>query len=298
MNTPAHTHTARHGDIELAYEVFGPADGRPLLLLMGVGMQMLLWHEDFCGELVRRGFQVVRMDNRDVGLSSHCTELGEPRVFDMVVRPRRAARYSLSDMAGDAVAMLDALGWATANIVGGSMGGMIAQTITIDHPHRVRSLTSIMSAPSARIGRATLRTNLRAARVMQQPVHSPAGAGRQLVEMYRLIGTPETAYPLDVEWLLETGARSFERAHDPAGKLRQQAAMLAAPDRTAALRAVRVPTLVMHGTADPMIQPAGGIATARAIPDARLVMLDGVGHGAFPRQVWPTMLDEIDAIGC
>lgn len=296
MTQPTIIRTAHNGDIALAYEVLGPDGGRPLLLLMGVGMQMLLWHDDFCHALVHKGFQVVRMDNRDVGLSSHLTHLGEPGVLDMVVRPQRAARYSLADMAGDAVAVLDDMGWDTAHIAGGSLGGMIAQTIAIEHPRRVRSLTSIMSSPSARIGRATIRTSLKVANLLQQPIGSPEEAGQQLLAMYELIGTPAENYPLDVQWLQHVGALSYQRAYDPAGKLRQQAAMLAAPNRTRALRELRVPALVLHGSADPMIRPAGGLATARAIPDAKAVIMPGVGHGAFPRGVWSTMIDNIDAI--
>lgn len=288
--------SARNSDVTLTYEVLGPDSGRPLLLLMGLGMQMLIWHDDFCAELVDRGFQVVRMDNRDVGLSTHLTELGEPRLFDMIVRPKVAARYSISDMAADAIAVLDDLGWDTANIVGGSLGGMIAQTMAIEHPHRVRSLTSIMSSPSARIGRATLRTSIKVAGLLQQPVHSPEESGQQLIDVYRLIGTPADNYPTDTRWLAEVGARSYERAYDPGGKLRQQAAMLAAPNRTAALRKVRIPTVILHGSADPLIQPAGGRATAAAVPGARLVLMPGVGHGAFPRPVWPTMIDNIAEI--
>ncbi|WP_329415043.1 alpha/beta fold hydrolase [Nocardia vinacea] len=287
---------ARNGDVSLAYEVFGPDTGKPLLLIMGVSAQMLLWHDDFCLELVRRGFRVARMDNRDAGLSTHLTHLGEPSPFTMFVRPKAAARYSLGDMARDAIAVLDDLGWRSANVVGGSLGGMIAQTMAIEHPERLRSLTSIMSSPSARIGRATIGTSVKVAALLRKPVNSAQESGQQLVDLYNLIGTPSGKYPRDDKWLAEIGAMSFERAYDPAGKLRQQAAMLAAPDRTAALAAVRLPTLVLHGTADPMIRPAGGRATAEAIPGAKLAMLEGIGHGAFPRDIWPVMIENICAI--
>jgi pimeloyl-ACP methyl ester carboxylesterase len=287
---------ARNADVSLAYEVFGPSTGTPLLLLMGVGMQMLLWHEDFCRELGRRGFQVVRMDNRDVGLSTHLAQLGAPSLFNMIMRPQAAAPYSLLDMAQDAIAVIDDLGWSSVNVVGGSLGGMIAQTMAIEHPGRLRSLTSIASSPSARIGRAPIRFTIKVARLLQRPLHSAQEAGQQLVELFKIIGTPAENYPLDVNWLTEVGATSFHRAYDPAGKLRQQAAMLAAPNRTEALSKLRLPTLIMHGTLDPLIRPAGGHATAKAIPGARLVMLQGVGHGAFPRQVWPTMIENISDI--
>lgn len=296
MNRPEVLRTAHNGDVELAYEVFGPDTGRPLLLIMGLGMQMLLWNDDFCDDLVDKGFQVVRMDNRDTGLSSHLGQLGEPKLWDMILRPRVAARYSLSGMAADALAVLDDMGWESANIVGGSLGGMIAQTLAIEHPRRVRSLVSIMSAPSARIGRATIRTSMKMGELSQRPIHSAVEAGERMLEIYRFIGTPAANYPLDTAWLTEIGARSFERAHDPAGKLRQQAAMLAAPDRTADLRKVSIPTVVMHGDADILIRPRGGEATAAAVPGARLVLMPGVGHGAFPREVWPTMIDGITSV--
>jgi pimeloyl-ACP methyl ester carboxylesterase len=284
---------AHNGNVTLAYEVFGPNNGTPLLLIMGLGMQSLLWHEDFCRELAARGFQVVRMDNRDVGLSTHLAPLGEPGLFNMIVRPRAAAVYSLADMAEDAIAVMDDLHWSTANIVGGSLGGMIAQTMAINHPRRLRSLTSVASSPSAKIGRASTRLSIKVARLLQQPVESAERAGRQLVELYRLIGTPATSYPLDVDWLADVGAASFQRAYDPAGKLRQQAAMLAASDRRRALSKLTLPALIMHGTVDPLIRPEGAYATAGAIAGAELVMLKGVGHGAFPRQVWPIMIDRI-----
>lgn len=288
--------TAKHGDISIAYEVFGPSTGKPLLLIMGVGMQMLLWHDDFCRELVRQGFQVARMDNRDVGLSTHLSQYGEPKLFDMIWRPKRAAVYSLTDMAGDAVAVLDALGWQSANIVGGSMGGFIAQIMAVQWPERVRSLTSIMASPSPRIGRSTIRLGMKVGDVSRQPLHNGQEAGQQIIDMYKIIGTPAANYPLDETWLREVGAKSYERSYDPAGKLRQQAALLASGNRTKDLGKIHVPTLVMHGSADPLFRLKGGEATAAAIPGAKLVVLKGVGHGAFPRQVWPTMIQNIAAI--
>lgn len=288
---------AKHGDISLAYEVFGPATGKPLLLIMGVGMQMLLWHDDFCRELVRQGFQVARMDNRDVGLSTHLSKYGEPKLFDMIFRPKATAVYSLTDMAGDAVAVLDALGWKSANIVGGSMGGFIAQVLATKWPERVCSLTSIMASPSPRIGRSTIRLGMKVGGVFRQPLHNTQEAGQQIIDVYKIIGTPAENYPLDEAWLREVGAKSYERAYDPAGKLRQQAALLASGNRTKDLGRIHVPTLVMHGSVDPLFRLKGGEATAAAIPGAKLVVLKGVGHGAFPREVWPTMIQNITTIG-
>ena len=284
--------TAKNGNVSLAYEVFGTS-GEPLLLLMGVGMQMLMWHDDFCRELVSRGFQVARMDNRDVGLSTHLKELGEPKLFDMIWRPKKAARYSIDDMAKDAVAVLDTLGWKSAHIVGGSLGGMIAQQVAINYPERVRSLTSIMASPSFKIGRARTLFSIKVGGLLAQPAHNESEAADQQVAVFKLLGTPEKNYPLDTTWLREVGAEGFRRAYDPSGKLRQQAAMMAAPNRTKALQKLHVPTLVLHGEVDPMIRLKGGIATAKAVPGAKLVVLKGVGHGAFPREVWPQMIDSI-----
>jgi pimeloyl-ACP methyl ester carboxylesterase len=287
---------AQNGNVRLAYEAFGPASGEPLLLIMGVGMQMLLWRDDFCHELVKRGFQVARMDNRDVGHSTHLHQDGEPSVVRMIIQPKRVATYSLQDMAADSVAVLDALGWKSAHIVGGSMGGMIAQTMAIHFSERMRTLTSIMAPPSPRIGRGPLRTALKLAKIMKRPLRSAQEAGEQMVAIYQLIGTPQANYPLDEAWLREVGASSYERAYDSGGRLRQQAAFLAAGDLRQDLSHVRVPTLVMHGDADPLIRLEAGRATAMAIPGAQLVVLRGVGHGAFPRAVWPMIIDHICAL--
>jgi pimeloyl-ACP methyl ester carboxylesterase len=287
---------AKNGDVSLAYEVFGPAIGKPLLLIMGGGVQMLLWHDDFCKELVRRGFQVARMDNRDVGLSTHLNQYGKPSTFKMVFRPKAVANYLLKDMAADAVAVLDALGWRNAHIVGASMGGMIAQMMAIYYPERVCTLTSIMSTPSPKIGRSSIRLATQVGSLLQRSVHNGQEAGQQMVDMYKLIATPSKNYPLDEAWLRKVGALSYERAYDPAGMLRQQTAVLASDDRRKDLAKLHVPALVIHGDADPMSRLQGGQATAAAIPGAKLVVLPGVGHGALPRQVWLTVIDNLCAI--
>jgi pimeloyl-ACP methyl ester carboxylesterase len=293
---PQKSGIAHNGNIELAYEVFGPTTIEPLLLIMGIGMQMLLWRDEFCHELVKSGFQVARMDNRDVGLSTHLHQHGEPSIFKMIIRPAAVAAYSLQDMAADSVSVLDALGWKSAHIVGGSMGGMIAQTMAINFPERVRTLTSIMSTPSLKIGRSSIRIGMKMAHLMRRPLRSVQEAGQQMVDVYKVIGTPPDNYPLDEVWLREVGAKSYERAYDPAGRLRQQAAMFAAGDRRKELSKVHIPTLVMHGDADPLFRLKGGQATAAAVHGARFVVLTGVGHGAFPRQVWPTIIDNICAL--
>jgi pimeloyl-ACP methyl ester carboxylesterase len=283
--------TARHGEVTLAYERFGgSADGEPLLLVMGLGMQMLFWPDDFCTALAARGFAVARFDNRDVGLSTHLRHAGAPRLGAMLTRPAAVAPYLLDDMAADAVAVLDALGWSSAHVVGASLGGMIAQTVAIRHPDRVRTLTSIMSTPSPRIGRPKLGAM---AVLGGRDVAGREHAARRLVKVFRVIGSP--GYPHDEEWLLEAGRRAYDRGHDPAGVRRQLAAILASGDRRPGLRSVRVPTLVLHGDADPLVRPSGGRATAAAIPGARLIIFRGMGHD-LPRQLWSDMIDAISAL--
>jgi pimeloyl-ACP methyl ester carboxylesterase len=281
------TAMAHNGDVRLAYEVLGPPDGEPLLLIMGLGMQMIAWPDDFCNALIDRGFTVARFDNRDSGASTHFIAAGRPSLLRILTRATAVAAYRLDDMAGDAAAVLDALGWDSAHVVGASMGGMIAQTLAIRHPARVRSLTSMMSTPSPRVGRPRMKVfvNLR-----HRHVTTAEQAGQRIVDVFRRIGSP--AYPLDEQWLREAGKRGYERGHDDASVPRQLAAIRASGDRRPGLASVRVPTLVLHGDADPLVRPAGGRATAAAVPGARLIVFAGMGHD-LPRELWPLMLDEI-----
>ena len=287
---------ATRNGIEIAYETFGGPPGDPLLLVMGVGAQMIYWHDEFCAALVERRFWVVRFDNRDAGLSTHLSAAGVPSQLRMLRRPAEAAVYHLEDMADDAVAVLDALRWKAAHVVGRSLGGMIAQTLAIRHPSRVLSLTSISSTPSARIGRASLGMALRmllanpAAMRNRRPA-STEEAAEQMMRGHRIVGSP--GYPLDEAWLREVGRRMFERdGIDAAGRQRQNAAILAAGDRRPALASVRVPTLVVHGEADPLVRLAGGRETAAAVPGAKLVTFPGMGHD-LPRELWPAIIDQI-----
>lgn len=281
---------AHNGSVRIAYETFGPPDGEPLLLVMGLGMQMLAWPEPFCLALADRGFAVARFDNRDVGLSTHLYEAGTPSLVQVLQRPAAVARYRLDDMADDALAVLDALGWASAHVVGVSLGGMIAQVLAIRHTDRVRTLTSIMSTPSPRIGRPTLR----ALRAMALPrVADREAAAQRMVDVFRVIGSP--AYPADEAALREVAGLAYDRAHDPGGVLRQLAAIRASRDRREQLARLRIPALVLHGEADPLIRVAGGRATAAAIPGARLVVYPGMGH-SLPPQLWSAIIDEICAM--
>jgi pimeloyl-ACP methyl ester carboxylesterase len=276
--------------ISLAYQTFGDPTARPLLLVMGLATQMLAWHDEFCSRLVDAGFHVIRYDNRDIGLSTHLHAAGMPDLQRMFTEPAAVASYTLEDMADDAVGLLDALGIPAADVVGASMGGMIAQTLAIRHPDRVRSLTSIMSTPSPWIGPPTQE----AAAVLL----APSAGGRdeaieRAVQTYRVIGSP--GYPLDEQELRRTAGIAYDRAYDPPGVVRQLAAIHASGDRTEKLHSVRVPTVVLHGEADPLVQLAGGQATAEAVPGARLVTFPGMGHN-LPRELWDDMVREIVAV--
>jgi pimeloyl-ACP methyl ester carboxylesterase len=288
--------TARSGELDIAYEALGDPGGEPLLLVMGLGAQMVGWPDGFCAELTARGFHVVRFDNRDVGLSTH---LDGPE-------PRRAwsrvpAVYSLSDMAGDALAVVDAVGWPAAHVVGASLGGMIAQLLAVEHPDRVLSLTSIMSKPAPRIGRMRARTTMALVRRAQRLAKergrptTPEAMADFMLAMQEVTGSP--AYPADREdhlAMLEVAmARDASGLTGP-GARRQGAAWRIARDLRPELAAVRVPTLVVHGDSDVMVRPEGGAATAAAVPGARLVVHPGMGH-ELPRALWPRIADDIRA---
>ena len=295
MNAPPAAGVARagRGDVEIAYEVFGPSGAEPLLLIAGVGVQMLIWHEDFCAALAERGFIVARFDNRDAGLSTHFAASGAPSVWRVMFAPSSSAAYSLDDMADDAIAVLDALGWDRAHVVGASMGGMIAQILAVRHPSRVRSLTSIMATPSSRIGTFPRIGAMRALMRVSKQHPADREAGEHMLALKRIMASP--GYPLDEAWLRELGRRSYDRDRDEFGESRQRAAVAASGDRRRALAAIRVPALVIHGEVDPIMRPSGGRATAAAIPGARLVTFPAMGHD-LPRALWPVIIEEIGAL--
>jgi pimeloyl-ACP methyl ester carboxylesterase len=289
--------TARNGDIELAYEQLGDPSGDPLLLVMGMGAQMVGWPDGLCAELAARGFSVVRFDNRDVGLSTHLD--GPVRRW---YRRSVPVSYTLPDMAGDALAVMDAVGWPVAHVVGASMGGMLAQLLAVEHPARVLSLTSIMSTPFFPLSRMTRRTTLalvltavRLLRRQGRPT-TPEAMVEFMVAMQRTTGSP--AYPADRDDLLATVRVALERdaqGFTGPGARRQEAAIQASRDLRPELARVRVPTLVVHGDSDVMIRPVGGRATADAVPGARLVVHPGMGH-ELPRPLWPAFADDIRAV--
>lgn len=279
---------ARVGDIELCYETFGSDDSPPMLLVMGLAAQMVLWDDEFCEALADRGFWVIRFDNRDNGRSTVLREAPVPGALQLLLRDARAASYSLDDMADDTAGLLDQLGVASAHVVGASMGGMIAQLLAIRHPDRVRSLVSIMSTTgNRRVG--GIHPSLYP-RLLRRPRLDREGYVGDFLDTHRAIGSKR--WPADSDRLRAVAERCFERGIHPSGAARQMAAIVTASDRTQRLQRLHVPTTIIHGDADPMVRPSGGRATADAIPGARLVTLPDMGHD-MPPAVWPQILDEI-----
>ncbi len=273
--------------ITLCYETFGERSNPTALLIMGLGTQMIAWHEDFCRELATRGLHVVRFDNRDIGRSTHMSGR-PPSTAQLLTRSSRAARYTLGDMADDAAGLLRELELAPAHVVGVSMGGMIAQTLAARHPMAVRSLVSIMSnTGSLRTGQPSLRVY---PIFLRRPPREREAFIAHMERLFTVIGSP--GLPRDAADMHAIATASYDRGHDPDGPGRQLAAIIAAGNRTAELRRIHVPTLVIHGTDDPLIAPSGGRATARAIHGAELMSVEGMGHD-LPRAAWPQLIDAI-----
>ncbi|MGY1700583.1 alpha/beta fold hydrolase [Geodermatophilus sp. SYSU D00766] len=283
--------TTRVGDVELAYETFGSPEDTPLLLVMGLATQMIGWPDEFCRMLADRGLHVVRFDNRDIGLSTHLDAAGAPDVLAVMGGDHSRVAYRLADMAEDTAGLLDALGLGSAHVVGASMGGMIAQALAIRHPEKVRSLTSIMSTTGDPAVGAPAEAALGV--LLAPPATDRESAVQRAVDTYRVIGSP--GFEFDESGLRERAGLSFDRAYNPAGVARQLAAILASPDRTADLARVAVPTLVVHGAQDALVNVSGGRATAAAIPGAELLVVEGMGHD-LPRAVWPQLVDRIGAL--
>jgi pimeloyl-ACP methyl ester carboxylesterase len=276
-------------DVELCYETFGDPSDPTILLVMGLATQMIAWDEAFCAMLVERGFHVIRYDNRDVGRSSRMKGR-PPTLKQMALRSKDGATYSLADLAQDAVLLLDHLGVGQAHIAGASMGGMIAQTIAIEHPDRVLSLCSIMSNVGAKLsGQPALAIY---PLMLRRPPKEREAYIEHVARMYGEIGSK--GFPIDQERLRSNAALAYERGVSAAGNGRQLGAILSAPDRTKALADVKVPTVVIHGTADRLVRLSGGKATAKAIPGAKLVLIDGMGHD-LPRGAWEKIVEAIVA---
>jgi pimeloyl-ACP methyl ester carboxylesterase len=275
-------------EVELCYQTFGTPDDDPLLLVMGLGGPMTWWDTELCELLAQRGFHVIRFDNRDSGRSSRGTGRVTTATLLRAATGRRVrAPYSLADMAEDAFGLLDHLGLESAHVCGVSMGGMIAQTMAIEHPERVRSLTSIMSTTGKRtVGwqHPSLLPNLLGRRAGR------AGYIEASVKTWKLIGSP--AYPTTEERTRAHAAETYDRGVSSSGTLRQMLAVITQPNRSPKLRALRMPALVVHGLADKMVHVSGGRATAAAIHGAELLLIDGMGHD-LPPALFETFVDAI-----
>jgi pimeloyl-ACP methyl ester carboxylesterase len=265
--------------IDIAYQRLGDSDAPFVLLIMGIGAQSIQWPDAFCQALVDHGLQVVRFDNRDSGLSTHLTDAPPPDLPAALAGDLSSVSYTLSDMAADAVGLLDVLGCEKAHIAGASMGGAIAQTMAIEHPDRVRSLTSMMSTTGDRsVGQASPE-------VLREVFGGPPAVTREeviqlMLRASRAVGSP--GYPADENEIAARAGRAYDRSYDPTGTARQAIATVASGDRTERLRHLEVPTLVIHGLADRMCDVSGGRATAEAIPGAELVLIEGMGHDLPP----------------
>jgi pimeloyl-ACP methyl ester carboxylesterase len=282
---------AQVGDIEIAYETFGRREDPPVLLVMGLATQMIGWPDDFCRELADRGHFVVRFDNRDIGLSTHLHDAGAPDVLSIFGGDHSSVAYKLTDLADDTVGLLDALGLDRVHLVGASMGGMVAQLVALRTPERVRSLTSIMSTTGDPSVGAPNEAALGV--LLSPPATDRDGAVQRVIDTYRVIGSP--GFEFDETALRDRAGLSFDRAYDPAGVARQLAAILTTHDRTPDLKSLSMPVLVIHGAEDALVNVSGGRATAAAIPDCELLVVDGMGHD-LPRAVWPELIDRMTAL--
>jgi len=281
--------------IEIEFDTFGARDAEPVLLIMGLGSQMILWHEEFCEEIAARGHYVIRFDNRDVGKSSHLDDLGMPNIPELLMNVLQGnaatAPYAVTDMADDALGLLDALEVERAHVCGASMGGMIAQEMALRRPERLKSLVSIMSTtgdrdlPPPRPEALTV--------LAQPPVPTLEGAIERSIAIFRTIGSP--GFPFDEDLVRQRATAQFERGYNPAGMARQFAAILTQEGRRERLGNVDMPALVIHGLEDPLVPVECGKATAAAIPGARSLWIEGMGHD-LPREVWPRIVAAVAAL--
>src|SRR6195952_1995354 len=284
---------ARANGIDLCYEIFGDPAAEPLLLIMGLGAQMVLWDDDFCRQLAARGFRAIRFDNRDIGKSARMT--GGKRLTPLELLKLKflkipvAAPYRLIDMAQDTVGLMDVLGIKSAHLVGASMGGMIAQEVAISFPARVRSLTSIMSTTGN--PKVPPPTREAAAMLMAPPPATKEEYFDRFAHTWKVLRNG--SFPEDEALDRARAERTYERGLNPAGVGRQLRAILASGSRKERLASVKIPTLVIHGTVDPLVRPEGGKDTAASISGAKLLMIEGMGH-ALPIPMWPQIIGAID----
>ncbi len=286
--------------IRLHYESIGRDSDPPIVLVMGLAVQMILWPDPFCKMLAERGFRVVRFDNRDVGLSTHLNHLGTPNIpleyARYLLGMRVRSRYSLDDMATDTLALIGQLGLSRVHLVGASMGGMVAQNLAASVPARVASLTSIMSTTGRRSLPKAKWLAMRAILTPPAKRGDTEGAITRMMHVLRVIGSQ--TYPPDETRLRDICERHVRRSYNPAGAARQLVAIAAAGDRTRIVRQIKVPTLVIHGDQDPLVPYPAGLETARAIREgggsANSVIVEGMGHD-LPEPLWPRLVDEIVA---
>lgn len=276
--------------IEICFQTMGAAEAPPMLLVMGIGSQMIAWPDGLCELLAGRGYRVIRFDNRDAGRSTWLSELGLPSVTEAWEKRLDDPPYLFTDMAADSAGLLDALEIESAHVVGASLGGFVAQTLAFEYPGRVRSLASVMSSTgSGRVG----QPHPEALEVlMATPPREVDALVEFLVGARRVIGS--TVIEPDEAWVRAMARRAFERGLNPAGTRRQLVASICSGDRTARLGEIAAPTVVLHGADDKLIDPSGGVATAEAIPGAELLVIEGWGHD-LPPGVWPRLVDAIDA---
>jgi pimeloyl-ACP methyl ester carboxylesterase len=279
--------------IQIEYETFGNSSGRPLLLIIGLGGQMIQWDDALCQDLAERGHYVIRFDNRDVGLSTKCDEAGIPNLVETFGKIMQGEKikppYTMDDMADDAVGLLDALGIRKTHICGMSMGGMIAQTIAIRHPSRVLSLISIYSTtgnPEVPQPKPEVTGLL----VAPPPTEREAFVEHVLGVFKTIAGR---GFAVDEKWTRENIAEGYDRCFYPQGMIRQLVAILTQDNRKPALASVKVPTLVIHGTDDPLVSVEGGKDTAKAIPGAQLILIEGMGHDLPHGGAWPRIVEAI-----
>jgi pimeloyl-ACP methyl ester carboxylesterase len=288
------TGTAKSGDLDIYYEDMGDPNHPAVLLIMGLGAQLLLWRKGFCEKLVDQGLRVIRYDNRDVGLSSkvtgrHTGAALPPRMVRSFLGKPSPAVYTLEDMADDAAALLDHLGIDGAHIVGGSMGGMIGQIFAATFPQRTRTLGIIYSSNNQAFLPPPGYKQLRA--LLQRPADSTQEAiVANLVRVGKIIGSP--GYAQSDDKLRADAIEGYERAYYPAGIARHFAAVLGSGSLLRYDRQVTAPTLVIHGRADKLMRPSGGRAIARAIKGARLVLIDGMAHD-LPKELWDEVVSEL-----
>jgi pimeloyl-ACP methyl ester carboxylesterase len=295
MSASAHQppQLARVNGIDICYEIFGDPSAEPMLLIMGLGAQMIQWDDDFCRQLAGHGFRVIRFDNRDIGQSSKLSGGGRLTAFELLklrfLKIPVAAPYRLRDMAEDVIGLMDVLGIQSAHMVGASMGGMIAQELAISFPRRVRSLTSIMSTTGD--PRLPGPTREATAVLMAPPPATREEYFVRFAQTWKVLRVG--SFPQDEALDRARAERTYARGLNPAGVGRQLRAIFASGSRKERLRSVTAPTLVIHGTVDPLVRPEGGKDTAASIPGAKLLMVEGMGH-ALPLPMWPQIIEAID----